>query len=163
LAARAALIADTHVSGSRRLPARCVELLAGADLVLHAGDISTPAALAEIEAIGPPVHAVHGNVDAPELVRRLPAELTLTAEGVRLALIHDAGPAAGRLQRMRRRFPDADVVVFGHSHMPLHEEEDGFQLFNPGSPTQRRRAPRHTIGIAVLDSGGIILEHVALD
>ncbi len=163
MAARAAVIADTHLSGARRLPAGCIELLAATDLVLHAGDISTAAALAEIEAIGPPVHAVHGNVDAPELVRRLPAELKLTIEGVTLALIHDAGPAAGRLQRMQQRFPDADVVVFGHSHMPLHEEEDGFQLFNPGSPTQRRRAPRHTIGIASLGAGKAALEHVALD
>ena len=64
---------------------------------------------------------------------------------------------------MRRRFPDADVVVFGHSHMPLHEEEDGFQIFNPGSPTQRRRAPRHTIGIAELERGRVTFEHVALD
>ena len=66
-------------------------------------------------------------------------------------MIHDAGPAAGRLDRMRRRFPDADAVVFGHSHIPLHEERDGFAIFNPGSPTERRRAPHHTMGFATVD------------
>jgi len=78
-------------------------------------------------------------------------------------MVHDAGAAKGRLARMRRRFPDADAVVFGHSHMPLHESDDGFQIFNPGSATQRRRAPRHTMGIAQVTGGRIRFELVALD
>jgi putative phosphoesterase len=142
-----AVISDTHMPrGRRALPAACVEHLAAADLILHAGDVMALAPLREIEAIGPPVLAVHGNVDTPELRRLLPAERVVEAAGARIAMIHDAGPARGRLERLRARFPDADAVVFGHSHLPLHEEREGFQIFNPGSPTERRRAPSRSMG-----------------
>jgi putative phosphoesterase len=135
----------------------------GADLILHGGDIATAEALADIEAIGPPVCAVRGNVDSAELEDRLPEALTVDAGGARIALLHDAGPAPRRLERMRARFPDADALVFGHSHIPLHEQDDGFQIFNPGSPTDRRRQPRHTMGIARAEDGTLAFEHVALD
>ena len=105
-------------------------------------------ALVEFEAIGPPLRAITGNMDGWELRDRLPDEAELELEGARLAMVHDAGPSAGRLARMRRRFPDADAVVFGHSHIPLHERDGDFQIFNPGSPTERRRAPHHSMGIA---------------
>jgi putative phosphoesterase len=161
---RIAVVSDTHLPrGARRLPDRCREILAGADLVLHAGDLVTVDVLHALEALGPPVVAVHGNVDAPELWRRLPRERTVEVDGVRLGLVHDAGPAAGRLARLRRRFPDADAVVFGHSHIPLHEEEAGFQIFNPGSPTDRRRQPRHTMGVAETAGGRVEFRLVALD
>jgi putative phosphoesterase len=145
-----AVISDTHLPrGARRLPEACVERIAEADLLLHAGDFSTLDVLRELEAIGPPVAAVHGNVDSAELRRLLPAERVVDAGGASIGMIHDAGPRAGRLERMRRRFGGrADLVVFGHSHMPLHEQAaDGFQLLNPGSPTERRRAPTHTMGL----------------
>jgi putative phosphoesterase len=145
-----AVISDTHLPhGSRRLPEACVERIAGADLLLHAGDFSTLEVLRELEAIGPPLVGVHGNVDSAELRRLLPAERVVDAEGARIAMVHDAGPRAGRLERLRGRFGvRADVVVFGHSHLPLHEgTPDGFQIFNPGSPTERRRAPSHTMGL----------------
>ena len=145
-----AVISDTHMPrGARRLPDACVERIAGADLLLHAGDFSTADVLRELEAIGPPVVGVHGNVDSGELRRLLPEERVVEAGGARIALLHDAGPRTGRLERMRRRFGDrADVVVFGHSHLPLHEQaDDGFQILNPGSPTERRRAPAHTMGL----------------
>jgi uncharacterized protein len=160
-----AAISDTHLPrGSRRIPASCLEQLKSADLILHAGDISTAQVLAEIEAIGPPVRAVHGNVDSPELRERLPEALEVrTPDGARIAMLHDAGPAKRRLERMRARFPDAAAVVFGHSHIPLHEERDGFQIFNPGSPTDRRRQPRHTMGIARAAGGRLTFEHLALD
>ena len=161
---RLALIADTHLRGADRgLPGPCVEQMRKADLVLHAGDVISEEALEMIEAIGPPVRAVHGNVDTRQLQRRLPEELSLQAEGVAISMLHDAGPAKGRLERMRARFPDADLVVFGHSHMPLHEEEAGFQIFNPGSPTERRRAPRHTMGIARVSRGRLDFELLELD
>lgn len=119
--------------------------------------------LAELRAIGPPLRAVHGNVDEPALQRSLPAQLQVQIAGARIAMTHDAGPARGRLQRLRRRFPSADAAIFGHSHLPLHErDEQGFQIFNPGSPTERRRAPRHTIGIARVERGRVTFEHVAL-
>jgi hypothetical protein len=159
-----AVIADTHMPrGRRALPDACVERMRAADLIVHAGDFTAPEALAEIEALGPPVAAVHGNVDAPELRRRLPETRTIDAEGARIAVVHDAGPARGRLERMRLRFPDAAAVVFGHSHMPLHEERDGFQIFNPGSPTDRRRQPRHTMGVARAEGGRVAFELVPLD
>ena len=120
---RLAIISDTHMGpgGRRRLPDRCEELIAGSDLLLHAGDIMTLEALAEIEAIGPPVRAVAGNMDGWDLRERLPATDEVEAAGARLAVLHDAGPSAGRLERMRRRFPGVDAVVFGHSHIPLHD------------------------------------------
>jgi len=151
-----AVISDTHLPrGARRLPDACVERIAGADLLLHAGDFSTLEVLRELEAIGPPVVGVHGNVDSAELRQRLPEERVVDAEGARIAMVHDAGPRIGRLERMRRRFGErADVVVFGHSHMPLHEQApDGFQILNPGSPTERRRAPAHTMGLIHVGNG----------
>ncbi|HEV2075322.1 MAG TPA: metallophosphoesterase family protein [Thermoleophilaceae bacterium] len=159
-----AVVADTHLPrGARRLPDACVERMAGADLILHAGDFLTTGVMGEIEALGPPLHAVRGNVDEPELRRRLPERLTVDAHGARIGLVHDAGERRGRLARMRRRFPGADAVVFGHSHMPLHEREGSFQIFNPGSPTERRRAPAHSMGVAHAGDRELRFEHVALD
>jgi len=158
-----AVISDTHMAGGpRRLPDRCVELIEASDLVLHAGDIMSLEALAEIEAIGTPLRAITGNMDGWELRGRLPAELELELEGARLAMVHDAGPAAGRLGRMQKRFPAADAVVFGHSHLPLHERDGDFQIFNPGSPTERRRAPYHSMGLATIAAGSIGFELVTL-
>ena len=158
---RVALLADTHLPrGDRRLPERCVEEIAAADLLLHAGDIRTAETLAWLRTLGTPVQAVRGNVDSPELAESLPEEVSIELEGVVVSMLHDAGPAKGRLARMQKRFPDSDVVLFGHSHMPLHEERDGFQIFNPGSPTERRRAPKHTMGVAEIDTGRIELRHL---
>jgi putative phosphoesterase len=151
-----AVISDTHLPrGARRLPEACVERIAAADLLLHAGDFSTLEVLRELESIGPPLIGVHGNVDSVDLRRLLPAERVVEAERARIAMVHDAGPRAGRLERMRRRFGErADVLVFGHSHLPLHEQApDGFQIFNPGSPTDRRRAPTHTMGLIDIHGG----------
>ena len=164
MATRVAVISDTHLTAGRadQLPAACRELIADADLAIHAGDISSTEALEALRALGTPLHAVHGNVDSPDLVRELPETLALEVEGARIEVLHDAGPANGRLQRLRAAFPRADAVVYGHSHMPLLEEEDGFVIFNPGSPTQRRRAPRHTAGLAVAEAGRLHLEHVVV-
>jgi uncharacterized protein len=134
-----------------------------AEAIIHAGDVSTGAVLAEIQALGPPVHAVHGNVDEEELRRALPPVAELTLGERRIAVLHDAGPAGGRLRRLRSRFPESDAVVFGHSHMPLHEIEGGFQIFNPGSPTERRRAPQRSMGTVELHTGELRFEHVWLD
>jgi putative phosphoesterase len=106
---------------------------------------------------------VHGNVDSEDLRERLPEARVVAADGAKIAMVHDAGPATGRLQRLRARFPDADAVVFGHSHIPLHEERDGFQIFNPGSPTDRRRQPHHTMGQAEIADGEVRFKLIALD
>jgi putative phosphoesterase len=160
-----AVISDTHLPrGRRHLPEACLERLAAADLILHAGDFIAASVLEEIAAIGPPLHAVHGNVDELEVAMRLPAARMVRAGGARIAMVHDAGAAAGRLARMRRRFADADAVVFGHSHIPLHEQDasDGFQIFNPGSPTDRRRQLRHTMGLARVEDGRVAFELIDL-
>jgi uncharacterized protein len=158
-----AIIADTHLPrGERRLPERCLTNLRRAELILHAGDLSTVSVLDELSALGPPVVAVHGNVDAPALLEQLPAELEVEVDRLRVALTHDAGPARGRLFRLRRRFPRADAVVFGHSHIPLLQSAADFQIFNPGSPTDRRRQRQHTMGLARVENGTLGFEHVQL-
>ena len=162
-----AVISDTHLPrGNRALPDACVARLRAADLILHAGDFIAAEVLAGLRALGPPVEAVHGNVDEPELRTALPSARMVKAGGARIAMTHDGGPANGRLARLRERFAGADAVVFGHSHIPLHERDPqtGFQIFNPGSPTDRRRQPVHTMGLAhVGDDGQLTFEHVELD
>lgn len=160
-----AVISDTHLPrGARALPAGCVKRLREADLVLHAGDLVTLGVLGELEAINPRIVAVHGNVDEEPLRRLLPTERVVEAAGARIGMVHDAGPARGRLSRLRRRFPAADAAVFGHSHIPLHERgEEGFEIFNPGSPTDRRRRPRHTMGVARVERGTVEFALIALD
>jgi uncharacterized protein len=163
---RLAIISDTHLPrGTRALPAACVERLRAADLILHAGDLSTPEVLDMLGSLGPAVAAVHGNVDTAEVARRLPEQRVVDAGGVAIGLVHDAGPARGRLERMRARFPECSAVVFGHSHVPLHETtaDGAFQIFNPGSPTDRRRQPRHTMGEATAHDAAVRFALIALD
>jgi uncharacterized protein len=158
-----AVIADTHLPrGSRELPTSCIERLRRADLIAHAGDFVTRAIYHELAALGPPVVAVHGNQDDAELRALLPETRVVDVAGIRIGLIHDAGPAKGRLNRMRRRFPDCDAVVFGPSHIPLSDtDDDGFQIFNPGSPTDRRRQPEHTMGLAEVGQRRIVFTILA--
>ena len=161
-----AVISDTHLPrGARALPEACVERLRSADLVLHAGDLVTAEVLADLRALGRPVTGVHGNIDDDEVRRLLPSARMVTVGGARIAMVHDGGAAAGRLARLQRRFPDADAVIFGHSHIPLHETDPatGFQIFNPGSPTDRRRQPTHTMGMARIgDDGAVSFELIDL-
>ena len=149
------VLSDTHISPSRpgrRLPDRVYELLDDADAVLHAGDVTAPELLHELGGFAP-VHAVLGNNDVS---LRLPERLEVDLAGVRVAMVHDSGPSSGRTARLRRWFPDADVVVFGHSHLPWREVDPEGQLhLNPGSPTERRRAPTKTIGWLELDGGEV--------
>lgn len=160
-----AVISDTHMPrGARRLPDACVERIVAADLMLHAGDFVSVEVLRELEALGPPLACVHGNVDSAEVRRLLPAERVVAVEDARIAMVHDAGPSARRLERMRARYGGvADAVVFGHSHLPQHERaDDGFQIFNPGSPSERRRAAAHTMGVARVEGSTIEFELIEL-
>ncbi len=150
------VLSDTHVraSGGPTLPPRVLELAAAADAVLHAGDVVAPALLERLAGLAP-VHAVLGNNDH-ELAGALPERLEVELGGVRVAMVHDSGSSTGRAMRLQRWFPDADVVVFGHSHLPHDGLGAGRQrLFNPGSPTQRRMAPQHTVGLLELDGGRV--------
>jgi putative phosphoesterase len=154
----AVVIADTHIPRrARTLPEGLIPYLERADLVLHAGDLMDPALLDELAAYAP-AGAVRGNLDPPGL----PETLELEFGGVRVAMIHDSGPRRGRRARVRRRFPDARVVVFGHSHIPLLEDEDGLMLLNPGSPTDRRRQPRHTFALLRAEEGEVWAEILPL-
>jgi len=158
-----AVVSDTHMpKGKRRLPDECVARIEAAEAVIHAGDFSEASVLYELEALCPVVFGVFGNVDEPWLGERLPETLTFEVGGRTVAVVHDAGPKHGRLNRLRVRFPEAEAVIFGHSHLPLHEEEGGFQIFNPGSPTERRRAPQPSMGLLHPEPGGLRFEHVWL-
>lgn len=159
-----AVISDTHLPrGTRALPSACVEWLRRADLIVHAGDLTALSVLAELRGYGE-VAAVHGNVDDARVRAALPAELELDVGGPRVGVIHDGGRRVGRLERLRRTFPNVDAVIFGHSHIPAHERSaDGFQIFNPGSPTDRRRSPHHTMGVMRVGSGDLEFELIELD
>ncbi|MET1061476.1 MAG: metallophosphoesterase family protein [Aeromicrobium sp.] len=154
---RVAVVSDTHAPRFwKAVPPAVAEQLAGVDVILHAGDVCTPSVLDELAAFAP-VHVVAGNNDGPDVAAwGAPETLEIELDGVRVAMIHDSGAKQGRAARMRRTFPDADLVVFGHSHIPWDTEQDGQRLFNPGSPTDKRRQPRGTMGRLVLDAGRIM-------
>jgi putative phosphoesterase len=160
---RLAILSDTHMPrGARRIPEACLERCREADAIVHAGDLSDSPVLDLLRSLGPPVHAIHGNVDSAAVRRLLPDRLELDFGGARLGVVHVPGPASGRFERLRAAFPAADAVIFGHTHMPEHSERDGFQIFNPGSPTERRRAPAHTMGMATVGDGRLRFELVAV-
>jgi uncharacterized protein len=148
------VLADTHAPRRwRACPPRVAGHLRGADLILHAGDVCTASVLVELAEFAPVV-AVLGNNDGPGVAAWGATETAeLDLDGLRVAMIHDSGAAAGRLARMRRRFPAADLVVFGHSHIPLDAAAEALRIFNPGSPTDRRRQPHGTLGLLRIDSG----------
>lgn len=148
------LISDTHIPGrARRLPDAVLQAADAADLVIHAGDWVSVPVLDELSEHAP-VLGVYGNNDGPDLRARLPEVARREIEGVRFAVVHETGDARGREVRMPEAYPDADVLVFGHSHIPWDTTaRGGLRLLNPGSPTDRRRQPRHTMMTAVVDAG----------
>jgi len=154
---RVVALADTHAP--RRWKS-CPPLVAGqlrrADVILHAGDVCTAAVLEELSGYAP-VLAVLGNNDDPDVARwGAPETLQTDLDGLRVAMLHDSGPAPGRLRRLRRRFPAAGLVVFGHSHIPLDEAGEGIRIVNPGSPTDRRRQPHGTVAVLRIESGQLV-------
>jgi uncharacterized protein len=151
---RVVVLSDTHAPRRwKECPSAVAGHLRGADLILHAGDVCVPSVLDELAAYAP-VKVVLGNNDGPEVATwGAPETLEFDLGGLPVAMIHDSGPAKGRTRRMRRRFPRAELVVFGHSHIPMDETGDGVRIFNPGSPTDRRRQPHGTIGVLQVDGG----------
>ena len=162
--ARLVVTADTHVpKRAKRLPQPLLEAIASAAGVIHAGDWVDEATLDLLTGSAPLLVGVVGNNDGPALHARLPEVATATVEGVRIAVVHETGPAQGREARAAARFPDADVLVFGHSHIPWDSTApSGLRLLNPGSPTDRRRQPNRTYGVLTLDAGSITWELVPL-
>jgi uncharacterized protein len=141
-----AVISDTHLPrGEGALPADCIERLRAADLILHGGDLVGDAFLEELLALGPPVEAVHGNMDDPALQALLPKERIVEAGGARIGMVHIPGARAGREARLLARFPGCDAIVYGHTHVPQVERHEGVWILNPGSPTERRSAPARTM------------------
>jgi putative phosphoesterase len=159
---RIVVISDTHQPrGSRGLPERCVAELRRSDLILHAGDVVSAGFLRELRALGP-VEAVHGNMDDAELRAALPERRVVEAGGVRIGMLHDPGPAAGRETRLAAAFPGCAAVVYGHTHLPQVERRGGVWILNPGSPTERRRAPTRGLIRLDVDGGALEVEFVAL-
>ena len=141
-----AVIADTHMPrGSRRLPAECVQRLARASAILHAGDFDAASFLEELRSLGPPVVGVHGNMDEPALRESLPASLVADVGLESVGLVHEAGRREGREERLVQRFTGCAAVVYGHTHMPQIDRHRGVWILNPGSPTERRRAAARTM------------------
>lgn len=153
---RVVVLADTHMRAGarRRLPEGAYRVLEDADVILHAGDVVDGSLLQTLESMAP-TFAVRGNNDHA-LTNVLPETRQLELAGVQVAMVHDSGPKRGRAGRLFRRFPDAGIVVFGHSHVPVNEAGvQGQWLFNPGSPTERRSQPNHTVGVLKLEAGHV--------
>jgi uncharacterized protein len=145
---------DTHLGPRRRgpLPAALLAACAQADRILHTGDVVDAGLLDELGALAP-LDGVAGNCDGWDVAARLPAEQTVEIGGVRVAMLHDSGPERDRRARLRARFPEARAVCFGHTHLPVCEDRDGLLLLNPGSPTERRRAPWHSYAELTIGPG----------
>jgi putative phosphoesterase len=152
---RLVITADTHVPArARDLPAELWQAIGSADLVIHAGDWVDASLLDRMSERSRMLLGVYGNNDGPGLRARLPEVAWLTVQGLRLAVVHETGPASGREQRCAARFPDVDLLVFGHSHIPWDTRfGNGMRLLNPGSPTDRRRQPEATYLTARIDAG----------
>ena len=154
MATRLLLISDTH---GRALPESVWAAVDSVDLVIHAGDWVSPALLDELSA-RVDVLGVWGNNDGDDLRARLPEVARRSIEGLRFAVVHETGPSGGRDERMRRLYPDVDVLVFGHSHIPWDAQFDGLRLLNPGSPTDRRRQPTGTYMLGAAHEGSLAVE-----
>lgn len=147
------VLADTHIPRrAPELPGALRPHLERADAILHAGDLMDPAVMEELSGYAP-AYAVHGNLDPPEA--ELPQAVELDLDGARVAMVHDSGRRDGRRGRLARRFPRARAVVFGHSHIPFVEDEDGLLLLNPGSPTDKRRQPDYTFALLEIENGEV--------
>jgi uncharacterized protein len=145
---------DTHLGPRRRgpLPPALLAACAAAGHILHTGDVTDAGLLDELAALAP-LDGVAGNCDGWDVAARLPVEQVVEIGGLAIALVHDAGPERGRRERLHARFPGARAVCFGHTHLPVCDDRDGLLLLNPGSPTERRRAPWHSYAELALGPG----------
>jgi putative phosphoesterase len=158
------VISDTHLSDAARLPRVVFDAAARADHIVHAGDHSVLEVVRVLERFAP-VTAVRGNIEDAETFHALPETATVELDGVRIGVVHDAGRREGREARLAQLLPDCIVRVYGHSHMPeAARQADGSWVLNPGSPTQRRRSPQHTVGWLEVAAGEVVsAELIAID
>lgn len=162
---RIALLSDTHSPRRwKRCPDRVARVLDGTDAILHAGDVCLAETLDELAQFAP-VHAVRGNNDDADVAAwGAPETLEIALGGVHVAMIHDSGPATGRAARLARTFPTAELVVFGHSHIPWDETVSTQRAVNPGSPTDRRRQPHTTMAeLLIRDDATFDVRLIELD
>jgi uncharacterized protein len=154
---RVVVISDTHAPRFwKACPTAVARHLDGADLILHAGDVCTARVLDDLAGLAP-VRVVLGNNDGPDVAAwGAPETLDLELEGLAVGMIHDSGPRAGRVDRLRRHFLAADLVIFGHSHIPMDVTEDDLRIFNPGSPTDKRRQPYGTVGVLRIEDAELV-------
>jgi uncharacterized protein len=139
-----------------------VRLITGANLLLHGGDFVSTAFFEELGKLGPPVEGVCGNMDEQDLKQRLPKQRVVEVDGVRIGIVHDAGPRLRREARLAARFEDCDAVVYGHTHVPQVERFQHIWILNPGSPTERRSSPAHSMLVLTVQRGRITPELVTL-
>ena len=158
---RVVVISDTHAPRRwKSCPPAVALRLRTADLILHAGDVCTPAVLDELSGYAP-VRAVLGNNDGPDVAGwPAPPAAEFALDGLPVAMIHDSGPRPGRMPRLRRQFPAARLIVFGHSHIPWNEADGDVTAFNPGSPTDRRAQPQGTIGVLQIEDGRLLTAQI---
>lgn len=159
---RIGVISDTHLPGrGARIPDAALRYFADVELIIHAGDHSSRAALDQLSAYAP-VEAVQGNVEDAEITALLPLKRELVVGGCDIGVVHILGERAHYARNARREFPDARVVIFGHSHIPWLEDHDGLLLLNPGSATDRRRQPHCSIALLTITDGQPSAEIIAL-
>jgi putative phosphoesterase len=139
-----------------------VRLISGADLLLHGGDFVSSVFFEALARVGPPLEGVSGNMDEQALKQRLPRQRVVDVDGVRIGMVHDAGPRLRREARLAARFEDCDAVVYGHTHVPQVERFQHVWILNPGSPTERRSAPSHSMIVLTIQGGRILPELVTL-
>lgn len=160
---RIGVLSDTHIpKRAARVPEAALRHFEDVELILHAGDLSSLAVLDQLSAYAP-VEAVQGNVELPEVTATLPIKRELVVGGCAIGLVHILGDRAHYARNARREFPDARVVVFGHSHIPYIEDMDGLLLLNPGSVTDRRRQPHCAIALLTIEDGQPRAEIIALE
>jgi putative phosphoesterase len=147
---RVGVISDTHIPHFQSLPEEVFQHFADVELIIHAGDLSVLSVVHELETIAP-VIAVQGNIEREEVVLMLPIKREVVVGHCRIGIVHILGESKYYARIARQEFPEARVVVFGHSHIPYNQEHDGQLLFNPGSATERRRQPTRSIGKLYVD------------
>jgi uncharacterized protein len=160
---RIVVLGDTHIPDyAKRLPSGLFPHLRRTDLILHTGDVTSASVLDELSRFAP-IRAALGNNDRPDVAAwGAEPEVELELEGLRVAMVHDAGRREGRERRLRRRYPDARLIVFGHSHIPIDAEMDGIRFLNPGSPTWKRRQPQPTFARVTISGGRLRTRVVAI-